>query len=220
MNEQAPMGHRLIIDWETRSAASAYANKYGGLPSNGTKLGTCKGCGHHHHLLFQIDLFDPNLSYLGLDSLDYLFIFTCLNCASYEKEMYYRLNDRGKEIVVLQETPGVFVHQYPDYLDEHPVSYRHLKHDEYPLTEEIFSNLLSREAKHQLGGMPTWIQDKAQISCLDCGQEMEYIAMIDSELYVGKDGFREKGHMFGDEGILYLFVCRECGIFAAKAQNL
>jgi uncharacterized protein YwqG len=220
MRKQTPIGYRLTIDWEAASTASAYANKYGGLPSNGAKLCTCKGCGHHHHLLFQIDLTDPNLSYLGLDSSDYLFIFTCLNCASYEKVMHYRLNDRGKEIVVLQDTPGVFVRQYPDCLDEHPVSCRHLKHDEYPVTEEVLSSLLSREGKHQLGGMPTWIQNKEQISCLDCGYEMEYIAMIDSELYLGKDGFREKEHMFGDEGILYVFVCRECGIFAAKAQSL
>jgi hypothetical protein len=55
--------------------------------------------------------------------------------------------------------------------------------------------------------------------CPSCGNEMEYIAMADSELYIGEDGFRSRGHMFGDEGILYVFLCRQCEVLATKAQS-
>jgi len=50
-----------------------------------------------------------------------------------------------------------------------------------------------------------------------CGRED---VMAISELYVGKDGFRERGDMFGDEGVLYTFVCHTCSVLATKAQGL
>ena len=49
--------------------------------------------------------------------------------------------------------------------------------------------------------------DVEHINCIKCKKDMSYLAMIDTELYIGKNGFREKGHMFGDNGIhMYLFV--------------
>jgi hypothetical protein len=134
--------------------------------------------------------------------------------------MYYTCKDRGKQIIIQQESPSVFVHQYPDLLDEHHVTLRPLRHDEYPFTDDSLVRLLSQEGKHQIGGLPTWVQHEEHIRCLNCNREMSYLAMIDSELYIGKDGFWNKGHMFGDEGILYIFVCRDCGGFAAKGQCL
>jgi hypothetical protein len=217
---QRPPGHRLVIDWGKYSSPPVYVHKYGGIPSSGATLPACSGCGGHLHLLFQIDLADPNLNYLELGKLDYFFILTCLNCASYWEPMYYRLEDKGQEVVVLQEEPRMCVRQYPDILEEHSVSYRPLKDDEYPLTEDVLFRLLEHEGKHQLGGMPTWVQREEHIPCIACSGEMEYIAMADSELYIGESGFRERGHMFGDEGILYTFVCRRCGIFATKAQGV
>jgi hypothetical protein len=132
--------------------------------------------------------------------------------------MYYRLEEGGREILVLQEKPGVCVREYPGPLEEHSVSRRPLRNDEYPSTENDLLRLLEQEGKHQLGGVPTWVQQEMHIPCITCGSEMEYVAMVDSELYVGEDGFRERGHMFGDEGILYTFACRQCSTFATKAQ--
>ena len=216
---QRPPGHRLVITWDEYLSSLVYMHKYGGIPSNGAALPTCSGCGGHFHLLFQIDLADSNLNYLKLDDLDYLFVLTCLNCASYEEPMYYRLEDKGQEIVVLQENPHMCVRQYPDILEEHFVSYRLLKDDEYPLSEYDLFRLLSQRRKHQLGGMPIWVQREEHVPCITCNGEMEYIAMVDSELHIGESGFREQGHMFGDTGILYTFTCRRCGIFATKAQS-
>jgi hypothetical protein len=134
--------------------------------------------------------------------------------------MYYRLNNRAQQIVVLRQTPGVYVGEYSVPLEEQKLSHRLLKENEYPKTKEDERRLLSQERKHQLGGAPLWIQDVEHISCLECGNEMEYIAMVDTELYIGEDGFRERGHMFGDSGTFYTFVCRECGLFASHAQGL
>jgi hypothetical protein len=218
--EQRPLGHRLVINWNERMTMLIYMHKHGGTPSNGAILPPCGGCGERLHLLLQIDLADPQIDYLSLSDLNYLYVLTCLNCASYEKPMYYRIAERGYEIVILQEKPSACVHEYPDPLEEYPVFLRPLEDNEYPLTESDLFRLLKQEGKHQLGGMPIWVQREECIPCIVCGGAMEYIAMIDSELYIGKDGFRERGHMFGDEGILYMFVCRECSVFATKAQGV
>ena len=91
--EKKPIGHRLIIEWEKLANRSVYLHKYGGIPSNGASLPLCQGCKEPFHLLFQIDLADPDLAHLELPELDYLFFFSCLNCASYEHAMYYQLDN-------------------------------------------------------------------------------------------------------------------------------
>lgn len=215
-------GHRLIVDWKDHTSTLADPHKYGGTPSNGTELPLCAGCGKPLHLLFQIDVTDPQLDYLGLNTLGYLYIVTCLDCASYETLTYYRIGERGNEIAVLQGGRGhiVEVRQYPHPLEEHSISLHPLTDDEYPLTENDLFDLLRREGKHQLAGMPLWRQYEEHVPCILCKGRMEYIAMVDSELYIGEDGFREKGRMFGDEGILYTFICRKCSVLAVKAQGL
>lgn len=218
--EYKSWGQRLIIDWEGSKPFPLYAHKYGGTPSTGASLPECHSCKARLHLIFQIDLADPALTYLGLKNLDYLYILTCLNCASYEKPLYYRLEQRGQGMRVLQQKPGRYIHEYPDPLDEYLVSCRDLDDDEYPVTDELRNHLLAQEGKHQLGGTPIWIQWEEYVACIICGKAMEYIAMADSELCIGKDGFRQRGHMFGDEGILYVFLCRQCGVFVTKAQSL
>ena len=219
-NTPRPPGHRLVVDWQNPTVSAPYSHKYGETPSSGAVLPLCRCCGKNMHLLLQADLTDPSFRYLGLKSLGYLFVLTCMNCLSYLSPMYYRVEYRGSKIVVLREQPVRCIDNYPHPLDEHPVSCRGLVKDDYPLTEDDLSRLISREGKHQLGGTPIWIQDEEHISCVACGTEMEYIAIVDSELYVGEDGFPTHGHMFGDEGILYTFMCRRCGILATKTQSL
>ena len=116
-----PPGRRLVIDWNGRSLPSVHVHKYGGTPSNGANLPICGGCGEHLHLLLQIDLADPQLDHLNLSDLDYLLILTCLNCAGYWKPTYYRLENRGQGIALLQEKPGLCVREFPDPLEEYPV---------------------------------------------------------------------------------------------------
>jgi hypothetical protein len=168
--------------------------------------------------LFEIDLADPEMTYLELDGLDSFFALTCLDCAGYINPMYYQLTGRGHKIAVLRQEARQLVRESPSVLDAHPVSYRYLDDSEYPSTEEAFWRLIDQEGKHQLGGTPVWIQGRAHLPCLLCGKAMAYIAMVDSELHIGQDGFRDHGHMFGDAGILYVFVCRECAVFGTTEQ--
>jgi hypothetical protein len=134
--------------------------------------------------------------------------------------MFYIVKDH-KEIVVLHESPSKYVRAYPVPLEEHQVSCRKLLPKEYPLSEDgFFYNLPTKRGNHQLGGMPLWVQDEEHIKCIKCKQKMAYLAMIDTELHIGENGFREEGHMFGDNGVLYLFVCRKCDIFSSVAQGL
>jgi uncharacterized protein YwqG len=221
VNETGEMlpGFRLGIMWDQPVQSSTYAHKYGGVPNSLATLPRCSGCQDHLHLLLQIDLADPQFEFLLLGDLGYLFVITCLNCASYAEPLYYSLVDKGNRIVLLQQKPRLCVREYPDPLNEYRISYRPLSDGEYPLTQDDLFRLLGEKHKHQLGGLPVWIQREETVRCLACDDEMEYIAMVDSELIIGDGGFRRDGHMFGDEGILYMFVCRSCSIFATKAQS-
>lgn len=214
-----PPGHRLAILWDQPAQSSTVVHKYGGVPSNSATIPKCFGCRDHLHLLVQIDLADPNFAFLLIGDLGYLFVITCLNCASYVEPMYYSVTEKGSQISLLQQKPRQCVREYSVPLNEYRISYRPLNDGEYPLTDDDLFRLLDEKYKHQLGGLPVWIQREETVHCLACAGEMEYIAMVDSELYVGENGLRKEGHIFGDNGILYVFVCRACEIFATKAQS-
>jgi hypothetical protein len=219
MVNQYPFAYRLTIDWTKKIINTTLLHRYGGIPSNGIKLPKCNGCHQYHHLLFQIDLRDKNLEYLDLKDQEFLFIISCLNCATYDAPMYYSIKNH-KEIEILKEIPHKYVSEYPVPLDDYPVICKMLNKNEYPISEDgIFYKIPKQRGNHQLGGKPLWIQDVEHIKCIRCNNEMSYLAMIDTEYYIDKNGFREKGHMFGDGGILYEFVCRKCNIFSSIAQG-
>lgn len=50
-----------------------------------------------------------------------------------------------------------------------------------------------------VGGYPYWVQYDATPKCSQCGERMELLAQIDSE--------NVAGIMWGDAGLVYLFVC-------------
>jgi hypothetical protein len=211
--------NKLSIDWNKKLPINTLHHKYGGIPNNGITLPKCGSCHKKYHLLFQIDMKDTTLNYLDLHSQEYIFIISCLNCATYERPYYYFLNNH-KEIAILKESPRKYVPEYPEILEEYPVSCRELLENEYSeSTDGFFYKIPNNRGNHQLGGKPLWIQDKESIQCIKCKNEMSYLAMIDTEIYIGKNGFREKGHMFGDNGILYVFICRSCGIFSSIGQG-
>jgi hypothetical protein len=220
MIDDYPQAHRLKIEWNKKFSDSEFLHKYGGLPSNGIALPRCEGCSELYHLIFQIDLRDQTLDYLDIRNTDFIFVISCLNCATYEKPIFYKLINR-KEIFVLHASPSKYVNAYPTPLEEHQVSCRRLLEREYPSSEDgFFYDLPAKRGNHQLGGKPLWVQDEEHIECIECKSKMSFLAMIDTDLIIGQNGFRKLGHMFGDNGILYVFVCRECGIFSSKAQGL
>lgn len=57
------------------------------------------------------------------------------------------------------------------------------------------------EAKHQLGGTPTFINSEHYPKCRGCGEEMTFYAQLDS-------AFQKEE--LADSGMIYLFVCFDC----------
>lgn len=51
-----------------------------------------------------------------------------------------------------------------------------------------------------IGGYPRWVQGEAINKCSECGEELEFLAQIDSE--------DAAGLMWGDVGLVYLFQCK------------
>lgn len=52
-----------------------------------------------------------------------------------------------------------------------------------------------------LGGFPRWVQGEATPECPKCRQSMALLAQIDSE--------EKAGITWGDQGLIYLFICNE-----------
>jgi uncharacterized protein YwqG len=62
----------------------------------------------------------------------------------------------------------------------------------------------------KLGGEPTWIQEKAVMTCPHCKEEMTFVGQVDS--------FSEE-YMFGDMGLIYIFFCFTCSEAEAISQT-
>jgi hypothetical protein len=71
--------------------------------------------------------------------------------------------------------------------------------------------------RSKLGGKPNWEQNDETPKCPGCGQEMTFVAQIDS---INHDAIHnphrvdclsdEQKFMFGDVGMIYVFFCFEC----------
>ena len=174
-------------------------HKFGGLPEGipESRVPQCRLCRHPLHLLLQVDLTDPKLD-IGLRNQAFLLVLGCLNCDSYWDPLYYRVNPLGIEVVSQggAETFG----EFPAILPERPLAFAPL---ERSWSEED-------EAKHQLGGAPLWIQDPQEPECCTCGEPMRFVAQVDSDW--------DAGTQFGDMGILYAFLCPDCGVYATFMQ--
>lgn len=77
--------------------------------------------------------------------------------------------------------------------------YRKHRYDGY--VEEFMSKYESREAT-KVGGFPSWLQAPQEMICI-CGKKKEFLLQLSSRDMPGVD--------IGDDGNIYLFVCRACG---------
>jgi uncharacterized protein YwqG len=71
--------------------------------------------------------------------------------------------------------------------------------------------------RSKLGGKPDWEQNEETPKCPCCGQEMTFVAQIDSINHDSKDNpYRvdclsdDQKYMFGDVGLIYIFFCFDC----------
>ena len=71
----------------------------------------------------------------------------------------------------------------------------------------------------KLGGEPHWVQMDETPACDDCQMAMTFIGQIDSIAMqsnaLGKTLMAKKSFMFGDAGMIYVFLCTGC--YKAKA---
>jgi hypothetical protein len=54
---------------------------------------------------------------------------------------------------------------------------------------------------HKLGGSPDWIQSDETPDCPECGEPMDFYGQLD---HLGSI------ESLKDEGMIYVFLCREC----------
>ena len=68
----------------------------------------------------------------------------------------------------------------------------------------------------KLGGEPDWVQDFETPACVECGNDMTFVAQIDSIEHDNKlnplrrPALGKKDYMFGDVGMVYVFFCFKC----------
>ena len=70
--------------------------------------------------------------------------------------------------------------------------------------------------RSKLGGEPTWIQEDETPTCPACRTEMTFIGQIDSIEHQSAENPHqvnalsdEQRYMFGDVGLIYVFLCLE-----------
>lgn len=68
----------------------------------------------------------------------------------------------------------------------------------------------------KLGGEPEWIQGDETPRCYSCGEPMTFVAQIDSVEHddphnpLRRDCRGHQDYMFGDVGMIYVFLCFAC----------
>ena len=110
------------------------------------------------------------------------------------------------------------------YLNQYRIKLERIGDDE-PVTELEYPYDVGRRTK--FGGCPDGIHgDVSHPDCDECGDEMYFLAQIDSFEHSGpcKEGDPELTElpkhidfMFGDAGMLYIFHCFDCGETKAKS---
>jgi hypothetical protein len=99
-------------------------------------------------------------------------------------------------------------------LPEIRVSLERVSEGQRALTLDYPDNLGLRT---KLGGTPDWIQGDDTPQCDSCGEQMTFVAQIDSIEHdndhnpLRRDCLEDKDYMFGDVGMIYVFWCFECG---------
>lgn len=183
---------------------------------------TCRHCGKRMTFLAQIPLLQP----IRISSKYAMaYIFMCPG--NFDKNGWLEcetwLPFSGANEVILQEySPSAIlidsVCEYPDYVVdfehvlESPVDTSDCSVDEQDrLTVSEFS---------KIGGVPFWLQANETPACQKCKRPMKFVAQFAAELDGNLPADPRKWddekykffHFGGDDGIGYLFICKnECG---------
>ena len=100
----------------------------------------------------------------------------------------------------------------PEILKEYRIKFQKV-----PKCKKALADPTKLGIRSKLGGEPDWCQRPDVPKCKSCKEKMTFVAQIDSiEHDEGHNPHRidclsdEQQYMFGDVGMLYLFVCLDC----------
>lgn len=212
-----PPGYRISIGAQDPEGAR-YAHRFGG-PFPGAP--TCLTCGKAMHLIFLIDLTDPRLTFIVLPDIKQLPLVSCLSCSPVYEPQYFAIQVQGSLLEALNQQPGQVIGDYlPRPLKQHPIGLRGLRKNEYPLTLKAADALIDLpEPKHQLGGLPLWLQEPVEVTCPRCYQSMQLVAMFNDDPSI-ETGAERPGVYLADSAILYFFCCNRCLLLGTVFQSL
>lgn len=185
-------GCRVLVEGGEVDAASV-----GGLDKE-----HCQWCGGPLTVLFDLDLADGRLSFLGLSG-DRLRVPTCEFCVCYAT-VYIDVDLSGG-------ARWSDLNIRPTYLPDGEVGERLAAGarglgDATRSPLEVMAFGYDVEVTH-VGGVPTWIQDGAYPSCGRCGELMPFLGQVDTS------------KVAWGEGTIYAFLDARCGVAATLYQQ-
>ncbi|BCU82811.1 DUF1963 domain-containing protein [Polycladomyces abyssicola] len=152
----------------------------------------CQCCGWKLAVLFDLDLSNPKLHFLGMQG-KYLRIATCIQCTCYST-IYTEVDGDGN-------VRWSFYNEKPEYCYHQPDG----NYEDFGVTcfdvgpkQEAWEELYFEE-KSKIGGYPVWINDAYFPNCPRCQEKMPFIAQHYEE---------------GQEGLIYVYLCSSCEVVA------
>jgi uncharacterized protein YwqG len=98
-----------------------------------------------------------------------------------------------------------------------PLREYRIKFDKAPRGGKVAIDTHKLGARSKLGGEPDWVQNPEIPKCRECKQPMTFVAQIDSMEH--DESYNphavnclsgQQHYMFGDVGMIYVFLCFEC----------
>lgn len=127
---------------------------------------------------------------------------------SIEKQLEQIPKASFPEIELTPETSSVLLQEVTEY-----PSIWELSNEERNLLDsgqkDFYFKYLEPNAGIKVGGHPSWIQDP-EIPVCECGNNMEHLLTIGSDIFEDYPNHKAPGLVIGDCGSIYIFICCNC----------
>ncbi|MGI4788572.1 MAG: hypothetical protein ACRYFS_06950 [Janthinobacterium lividum] len=208
---------------QSENARNAFAHQFCG--SHNISGADCPNCRKPLLRFFGLDTRDSRLL-LQEPLFSTLPLLFCWTCNISQEMLFYRVRDNAVELLQFGLSGVQTDFPYEDYPLFFPGAALVLDavtlEDQSLLTRlnnrfdagENATEILGEHrdlwnVRHQVGGEPFLTQDMAEINCLDCAEEMPFLASV------ANDCLDIRG-LTGDEGVQVLYhYCRKCYVVAA-----
>lgn len=170
----------------------------------------CPWCGRELAAIVDLDLRAPELAFLGLSGARLCVPF-CSWCSYVggNGSLFWRVNMYGG--AAWHEANGERPAQGAqlDTYREHEPPWTQVDYIPGPEHSNPFPSLVPENDfdPNRLGGLPEWVQYPEYPVCTDCGSSLRFLAQLDAD-----------EHLHG-EGLIYAFLCAECGVAATVQQQ-